>query len=881
MPTSAIFLFSGEGAHSEGLDLSLLATAPSYISVDKWFTDNHNITAKDFFTKHVGDHSAPWSPVVTTALNILQADLWKLWGHTPAYALGHSIGEIAAAYVSGFVDVEMALRIAYENGVVASAMEGKMVHTMLPPANISTLPDGVNLAAINYSDGVDVSVTLCGTAEAMDGWLEKDETAVELRPKHPWHHPGYLGTKECNAWGTAHGTAQLQGLKFEQPPASECTFISATTAGVTTKIDRAHWAAWLSQPVQFEGALELLVALAAKRPDEALYVIQCAPHPVLDAPIRSLTARLEASAGKVLVAQAASMKRGTWAASFVREQRARLGAAALLEDRLLHALRAAGALRLNSSAGDRSIEIDAERPLADQGVTSAQIPLLTRRLAPFFPGLAPHDLYRFTSVRALLGGWDAPSGSAGAPQPSCPPASSASLDVLGWGLRLPAHVENSDEMWTALLQGEAAITPPPEGFKVVNHAGFLRPQFDAMAANGVARSCGIDGGEAGVIEPQHALALDLVDRMFTQVGPEATAAVLANRERVGVYLGAWQSPADDCTRKSAYAAIGSSLSALAARVANVHNLNGPALTINTACSSALVAVDTALRDARAGRIDYAIVGGVNLIASSPKAADMFAALRRATMLSPTSRCHTFSAAADGYVRAEGGVVFLVRSTNAPSLERPLTVRATIEGTAVNQNTQRKPMTAVDPVAQERVVRAACADAGITPSTLAAVELHGTGTKLGDPVELSALAVVTAGSADTPAAEGGCTLTAAKMHFGHLESAAGGVGMLKACLMLEKHLVPPFEVDPLPCHLLSSLSLGFRRAPLSSPLHPSVGLFAGRCPWPQPGTRGHLRRVAPPAAWHGRHLPARGLLRWREQLRLRRQQCARRPSPRAQ
>ena len=699
--------------------------------------------------------------------------------------------QIAAAYVSGLIDVPTALRIAFENGTVASAVDGKMAHTVMPLAKVSELPAELHVAAINYKMSDETaSVTLCGDADAVAKYLAADSVAVELRPNHPWHHPTYRTTDAHAAWGRAAGAvdADLSVAVFKQPADSTCAFISPTTGEVATQVDAPHWSTWLSAPVKFDAALEKLAALAATRKEEPVYVIQIASHPVLEGAIGRLSALLEATTGQPLAVGVSSMKRGVLPSTYMRSERAKLAAANLLHAPLLRALGASGTLDFETPA--RKITLDPPTPFAEQGITSALIPALTRRLAPFFPGLNPHDLYRYTSLDALVIGWDAAATAAVTPVGTGGNAGAA-LDVLGWGVRLPTNVTSGEEMWQALLEDESAITQPPAGFKVRNDAGFLKPQFTAEHAIKVARACGIDAGEAAVIEPQHALALDLVKQMFEHVGPTVTEAVLANRERVGVYIGAWQSPADDATKRSAYAAIGTSLSALAARVANVFNLNGPALTINTACSSALVAVDTALRDARAGRIDYAIVGGVNLIATSPKAADAFAALRAASMLSPTSRCHTFSAAADGYVRAEGGVVFLVRSTAAPPPAGvTIAARATIAGTAVNQNTQRKPMTAVDPVAQERVVRAACADAGISPSDLSAVELHGTGTKLGDPVELSALAAVTA----SDSADSKCTVTAAKMNFGHLESAAGGVGLLKACLMLQRRLVPPFEVD---------------------------------------------------------------------------------------
>lgn len=134
------------------------------------------------------------------------------------------------------------------------------------------------------------------------------------------------------------------------------------------------------------------------------------------------------------------------------------------------------------------------------------------------------------------------------------------------------------------------------------------------------------------------------------------------------------------TKTSAFHAIGASLSALAARVANTYDLQGPAVTINTACSSALVAVHEAMKDAKTGRIDFAIVGGVNLFGEDLQ---LFHHLRRAAMLSPSGKCHTFSAEADGYVRAEGGVLFLLARED---LELPS--HGCILGSAVTQNSRQ-------------------------------------------------------------------------------------------------------------------------------------------------------------------------------------------------
>lgn len=182
------------------------------------------------------------------------------------------------------------------------------------------------------------------------------------------------------------------------------------------------------------------------------------------------------------------------------------------------------------------------------------------------------------------------------------------------------------------------------------------------------------------MDPQHVLALQLAKEMFEDAGPETMKLLQARRERVGVYVGAWQEVSNGKTGASAYHTIGASMSALAARVANAYDLQGPAMTINTACSSALVAVHEALKDAKAGRIDFAIVGGVNLFGEDLQ---LFQHLRRAGMLSPSGRCHTFSAEADGYVRGEGGALFLLARE-----ELQLPSHGCILGSAVTQNSRQ-------------------------------------------------------------------------------------------------------------------------------------------------------------------------------------------------
>lgn len=210
--------------------------------------------------------------------NILQADLWRLWCHAPSYALGHSIGEIAAAYVSGLIDVGTALRIAYENGLVAAALAGKMLHTTIPSRQLPLLPSGeLHLAAINNvlatEEGAEsvVSVALCGTPTAVEAWLAKDEGATELKPTCPWHHSAYRTTEAIRQWGEARPAVSSHSSPLARlapnPGVPEvkpkCTFISSVTAQSDAVVDAAHWQVRLSLPLLHTPKPSYLEALPA------------------------------------------------------------------------------------------------------------------------------------------------------------------------------------------------------------------------------------------------------------------------------------------------------------------------------------------------------------------------------------------------------------------------------------------------------------------------------------------------------------------------------------------------------------------------------------------------------------------------------------------
>ena len=208
------------------------------------------------------------------------------------------------------------------------------------------------------------------------------------------------------------------------------------------------------------------------------------------------------------------------------------------------------------------------------------------------------------------------------------------------------------------------------------------------------------------------------------------------------------------------------------------DLRGPALSIDTACSSSLVALHTACRTLADRACSLALIGGVNRIIS-PAAHINFT---RAGMLSPQGRCAAFDDAADGYVRAEGGAM-LVCKRLSDAVRDGDRILAVVAGSAVNHDGRSSGLTVPNGPAQEAVVRAALADAGILPDEVDYLEAHGTGTALGDPIEVASLAKVFAGR------DAALPLGSIKAQIGHLEAAAGAAGLVKVVLALRQATWP--------------------------------------------------------------------------------------------
>ncbi|WP_445159541.1 type I polyketide synthase [Mycobacterium sp. Dal123C01] len=367
--------------------------------------------------------------------------------------------------------------------------------------------------------------------------------------------------------------------------------------------------------------------------------------------------------------------------------------------------------------------------------------------------------------------------------------------IVGYAARFPGAAD-TDEFWDVLRQGRDAVSEVPEdrwdveeffdpdpgapGKVVTRRAGFVEDVtgFDAPFF-------GMSTREVRFLDPQHRLLLETAWRAVEHSGTAPTD--LANTN-TGVFIGlsthdylGMASAELTYGEIEAYMAIGTSASAAAGRISYRLGLQGPAVAVDTACSSSLVAIHQACQALRLGECDLALAGGANVLIS-PATMITFS---HAQMLAPDGRCKTFDAAADGYVRGEGcGVIVVKRLEDA--IRDGDRIRAVIRGSAINQDGASGGLTVPNGVAQQRVITEALKRSGVASGEVDYLEAHGTGTSLGDPIEVQAAgAVLGAGrEAGRPLLMG-----SVKTNIGHLEAAAGIAGVIKVILSLEHELLP--------------------------------------------------------------------------------------------
>ena len=395
------------------------------------------------------------------------------------------------------------------------------------------------------------------------------------------------------------------------------------------------------------------------------------------------------------------------------------------------------------------------------------------------------------------------------------------IAVVGVGLRLPEGIETTEEFWKAMLEGRDCVRSVPSERWDMKHFFDANPNAP---------------GKMHISKGAWLKNVDLFDPTFFQLSPAEAAWVRPNQrltlecswealEDAGippssiaqsdgcVFVGSGTEDGYDrhvlyhqgFEGYTRFAGTGLSNSSVAGRLAYFFDLRGPAVTVETACSASSVAIDSAVKALRSGESSIALAGGVttHLFPHS------YVFPAKAGMASPRGRCATFDQEADGYVPAEGCIMYVLKRLSDAQLDRNR-IHAVIKATAVQHDGKSQGLTAPHQEAQVSLMRAGLDQCGWTPSEIDLVEAHGTGTALGDPIECAALNQVFGGSR---VAGNSLTVSSAKTTFGHTEEAAGALGLLKAIWTIKTRVAPvhlnftspstKIDFDAIPMHVPTS------------------------------------------------------------------------------
>src|SRR5579875_3590105 len=454
--------------------------------------------------------------------------------------------------------------------------------------------------------------------------------------------------------------------------------------------------------------------------------------------------------------------------------------------------------------------VDVHEPLASYGMDSVAAVGLSGDLEEWLGReLAPTLLYDYPTIVALashlagekpLAGRDTAVGTAPG---ACPGTPDEPIAIIGMGCRFPGGANSPEAFWQLLRSGDDAIREIPagrwdvdaffdpdrtaEGKMYTRKGGFLEhiAAFDAQFF-------GISPHEARRMDPQQRLLLEVAwealedaGQSLSKIGGSSTGVfigMMSNAEYSQLQAKVGYETGDTSYLDDPYFGTGSASSIAAGRLAYLFALQGPAMTIDTACSSSLVAVHLACQSLRNAECKLALAGGVNAMLLPEHMVNAC----KMGMLAADGHCKTFDTDADGFALGEGCGIIVLKRLNDAQADGD-NILAIIRGSAVNQDGRSNGITAPNKLAQEAVIRKALASAGMEPRRVSYIEAHGSGTALGDPIEIDALSAALAEghSQDAPVYVG-----TVKTNIGHLAGAAGIAGLMKTVLALQHRAIPP-------------------------------------------------------------------------------------------
>jgi acyl transferase domain-containing protein/surfactin synthase thioesterase subunit len=851
-----VFLFSGQGSQYPGMIEALYRSEPEVRrALDRCDEVLRGPLGRSLISvvfpceaeRALIDDTAYTQPALF-AVEYALAMLWQSRGVRPAAVLGHSIGEYVAACVAGVMSLESALHLVAERGRLLSSLprNGAMAAVFCEPDEIADLleahPTSVSIAAYNAPGNMVIS----GARGAIEAILEQLEerfvVSQPLRVSHAFHSalldPILERFREF-----------ASAFNFRAPNLPLASNVSGQLLLPGQVQDARYWTDHLRGAVRYADGIKALASAGFDTflevgPGDSMVKLGAKSLPGAGATWLASVRRGKSERESWLSSAASLFVRGAELKPAPSETpRAHVTLPSYPFQRqsywvvpeTLRPARAptpsesatpvraalppmAGSVRGSLHAeltlllgADKARALDPQLGLFAQGLDSLGSIALHKRLEQLggrsLPSSFLFDHPTLDAICAALSPTLPSAERAGgrAPAPREAGAEHEPIAIVSMACRFPG-ADDPERLWQLLRDGRDAVgevpaqrwqvdafysaDPDAAGKTYARHGGYLAQieQFDHQFF-------GISPREAAAIDPQQRLLLELSWEALERAGQPVEQ--LSN-SATGVFVGAINNEylqrlikANDPTLLDAFTGVGNLGSAIAGRISYSLGLRGPSLSLDTACSSSLVAVHLAVRSLRSGESRLALAGGVNLLLEP----DGNVFLSRARALASDGRCKTFDASADGYVRAEGaGILVLKRLCDALADGDPIC--AVIRGSAVNHNGHTSGFTVPSSSAQSELLRAALHDADTEAAHIDCVEVHGTGTALGDPIEFAALAQVFGTQREQARP---LYLGSVKTNLGHLEAAAGVAGLIKLALALTHKQMPAHlhlrEVNP--------------------------------------------------------------------------------------
>ena len=727
-PTT-VFVFPGHGSQWFGMGTRLMKEDPVFHAalerLDEYMRGEAGWSLIDFLQAETRD--ARWDDIdyiqpTLVSMEIALARVWESRGVMPDVIVGQSLGEVAAACIAGGLTEAEAVKVIVESSRAFKHQKpGEMMLVALDADRAQEVAD-------QHGDKLHVAGYLSPNFTVLAG-----DAGVIKKAGRELRNQGILSQnlKVPAAIHSPYVEPCMEpfrvSLESLVPHQDQVPFYSSTTGKREkgTDLNGQHWADLIRNPMLFKEAMEKVLDMGP------CMIVEISPRPILTGMLEDIMeSRSEGKKHHVFVTQKKNE----------------------------------APLRTYQATHDRILALDPSKRIAPKAKT------------------AVHMDNSVQPARVHLNGTNQQEAFA----------------IVGMSCRFPGGINSPDEFWDMLHAGKEVVEdapadrwdadefydPDPERANKTNkmysrRAGFLNGMyhFDAPFFQ-------ISPREAEGMDPQHRLLLETTWEALEHAGIAPTSLKGA---RAGVYTGIASNFFEmlmlgGLSGKgiNPYSVVGGTTSVASGRISYLLGLSGPAISIDTACSSSMTALQMGCQSLGLHEIDMAIVGGVNSILS-PSGLIARCASR---MMSPEGRCHTFDDAADGYVPSEGcGVLIVKRLSDAQrNGDRILSV---IRSIAINQDGRSAGGIMVpSKEAQESVIRTALADSGLEPGDIQYVEAHGTGTPVGDPIELNALQAVY-GERQQDLLVG-----SAKANIGHSESAAGVASIIKTVLSLQRKEISP-------------------------------------------------------------------------------------------